>query len=262
MRFGGLQLSLIRVACFLSAVFLMNVTLAADIPVGWARSIYAPSFGLDDDRVVTHQSQFVGLYEKWSPPVQFSLYLTGKAGEPERQLITFAGCSQFLNFNASRTKIGWENALERLRYFMQVSSCEAWEIMAGLSPAKASYLPDLTRPGKYGLADSEGMSREIITTASRLIKKLNVDILTDLDLSDDWSIDCRIESECSYEVFDDGFQTLLIDYVAKGDYDKDGVEDVLVRLVSPGNPFKETFYIGLIFTRKIDGGELEVVGRF
>lgn len=261
-RFGGLPLRLISATCFLCAALLMEATWADDLPVRWSRAIYAPSFGLDDERVVTHQSQFVSLYEEWSPPIQFSFYLTGPAGEPKKQVLTFAGCGRFLNFNASRSKIGWENELERLRYFMQVSGCKAWKIVTELSRAKTSYFPDLSSPGKVGLADSERVSREVIVTVSRLSDKLNGDILTDLDLSDDWSIDCRTESECSYDVFDDAFQTLLIDFVAQGDYNKDGIEDLLVRLASPGNPFKETFYIGLVFTRKTTGGQLEVVGRF
>lgn len=262
MRFGGRQPRVVSAVCFVCAAFLMEATLAEDVAVRWSRSIYAPSYGLDDDRVVAQRSQFVGLYEKWLPPVQFPLYLTGPAGEPSRQVITFAGCSEFLNFNASRTDVGWEDALGRLRYFMQVSGCKAWKIMPELSRAKTSYFPDLTSPRKEGLADSERVSREIIVAVSRLSDKLNGDILTDLDLSEDWSIDCRTESECSYGVFDDAFQTLLIDFVAQGDYNKDGIDDLLVRLASPGDPFKDTFYIGLIFTRKSAGGELEIVGRF
>jgi hypothetical protein len=257
-----LRIRRISSACLLCAAFLTGATLADDIPVRWYRSIYAPSYGLDDDRLVTHQSQFVGLYEKWSPPVQFSLYISLPEGKPKKQAVTFNGCGQFLKFNASRSDIGWENARERLRYFMQVSSCKAWEIMPGLSSSKTSHLPDFAGTGKTGLEDSEKVSREIIVSALRLGKKFKVDILAALDLSDDWSIDCRLESECRYVVFDNGFETLLIDFVARGDYDKDGIEDLLVTLASPVDPFKKTFYIGLIFTRKTDGGELEVVGRF
>lgn len=256
------QFTLIRVACLLSASFLTSVALAADLPVGWARSIYAPSFGLDDDRVVTNQSQFAALYQQWSPSVPFSLYFTRKGGDTKRKVVTFSGCGQFLNLPTSGIDIGWENALERARYFLQVSGCRAWKIMPGLSPSETSYIPDLTRAGKHGLAESERMSREVIAAAYQLRKNVDVDILTDLDLSEDWSVDCRIESECRYVVFDNGFETLLIDFVAKGDYDKDGIEDVLVRLLAPGDADKETFYIGLIFTRRTESGELELVGRF
>lgn len=262
MRFGGRQLRVVVAAWFMCAAYPMEATSSEEIPVRWSRSIYAPSYGLDDDRVVTRQSQFLRLYEKWSPPVQFSLYLTGPASEPKRQVTTFASCSEFLNFNASKAKIGWENALERLRYYRQVSGCKAWKIVPKLSRTRVSYFPDVISPRKEGLADSERVSREIIVAVSRLRDALTGDILTDLDLSGDWSVDCRTESECGYHVFDDLFQTLLIDFVAQGDYNKDGIEDLLVRLASPADPFKKTFYIGLVFTRKTTGSELEVVGRF
>lgn len=238
-----------------------SLALASEqIPVKWGHSIYAPSYGLDDSRLVTHQSDFAALYKGWSHPLQFLTY-------PKRShsgtLATFRNCDDVRTFSRNAGEIRWDTDLDSFRFWIQASNCRLWATIGELRASKESYLPDLIAPEESNEAASKVNA---VRFTNELVRKLFQDksvsgnpLLRDFKLQAGWKIYCGNSTKCRYEIPGEEFETILINYVAQGDYDGDGINDFFVSIFAPS---KLSGYIGLIVTRKTKDAVLQVIHEY
>jgi hypothetical protein len=231
-----------------------------DVPVKWTHSIYAPSYGLDDGRIVTRQSDFSDLYTNWLHPVQFLLY--SKRGNTS-ELVTFMNCGEITHLASNSSNVRWATDLDRLRFWIQVSNCNMWAMMVKLNGSRVSYLPDLIE--SKGANTSEAISAgvkfadELVKTVVQSKKSVKSKFLSDFELLEGGEIYCGTPTKCSYDVPDDEFETRLISVIAQGDYNGDGVNDYFITIFAPS---RKSGYAGLIVTRKKKDGPLEIIGEY
>lgn len=231
-----------------------------NIPVKWSHSIYAPSYGLDDDRVVTRQSDFLDLETNWIQPVQFLLY---EKQTPNGEAISFRSCEGITLFGNKASDFRWDTDLDRLRFWIQVSNCQVWRIMAKVGSSKKSYLPDLIEPMELSRTEARAhavkFAKELVTKIGKSRRSFRNEFVRDPSLLEGGNVYCGSSSKCRYDVRDDEFETCLFNFVAQGDYDGDGIADIFVSIFAPS---KKSGYAGLIVTRRSKNRELEIIGEY
>lgn len=250
----------------LAIAFLVTAIIPASaedrVPVTWSSDINA----LWDDGVVKHQSEFARLYATWPASLKFS---GSKGIDAPPTTVTFHSCPEIIKISDAWRNEVWPGSddLANLQFWTQASNCKLWPIVAKLGGSKESYLPQVFGAGKATAAVSfmHALVEKIVKEKKRRFKGK---FLSEMDLQEGWDVECNTW-QCSYQVLDedsdadnhdvDNYDVYVLDIVAQGDYNHDGINDFFITVLAPKI---KSGYLGLIVTRRKAGGPIEILGEY